>query len=80
MNDGSSPISVLGQFDQGRKYLLLESLRVFEEAQDWQNVYKLCEYALNKKDENGNPSFVAFDMRTWKLFIKAATMEPDIEA
>lgn len=78
--DSASPIGVFGQLDQGRKYLLLESLRAFEEADDWENVYKLCEYALSKEDEKGNPSFLSFDMRIWKLFIKAATMKADVEA
>lgn len=80
VTDSASPISVFKQLDQGRKHLLLESLRVFEEAGDWDNVYKLCEYALSKEDEKGNPSFIAFDMRIWKLFIKAATMKSDVEA
>lgn len=76
--DSESPISVLAQFAKGRKHLLLESLRVFEASQDWEKVYELCEYALNKNEENGDPSFVAFDVRTWKLFIKAATMKSDV--
>lgn len=79
MTESTNPISVLRQFDQGRKYLLTQSLRAFEEAGDWDNVYKLCEYALSRQDENGKPSFLAFDMRIWKLFIKAATMKPDVE-
>lgn len=70
---------MFGQLDQGRKYLLLESLRIFEESEDWDNVYSLCEFALSKTDEKGNPSFIAFDMRIWKLFIKAATMKSDTE-
>lgn len=59
---------------------MLESLRAFEESGHWEDVYKLCEYALNKEDEKGGPSFIAFDMRIWKLFIKAATMKSDVEA
>lgn len=79
ISDDSSAISIPKQLDQGRKYLLLESLRAFEASGDWESIYKLCERALSKEDENGSPSFVAFDMRIWKLFIKAATMRPDVE-
>lgn len=75
----SSPISVHKQLEQGRKHLLGESLRVFEEAADWDNVYQLCEYALSRDDENGRPSFLAFDMRIWRSFINAATMKSDVE-
>lgn len=67
------------QLEQGRKHLLVESLRVFEEAGDWENVYQLCQDALNLSDDNGVPSFLAFDMRTWKLFIQAATMKSDAD-
>lgn len=77
--DTSSPISVHKQFEQGRKYLLIESLRAFEEAGDWDNVYDLCKFALSHDDEHGKPSFLAFDMRIWKSFIKAASMRSDVE-
>lgn len=77
--DVSSPISVHKQLEQGRKHLLVESLRVFEEAGDWDNIYQLCEFALTRDDENGRPSFLAFDMRVWKAFTKAATMKSNVE-
>lgn len=77
--DKSSPISVFSQFDKGRKHLLLGSLQTLEAAADWESVYTVCQYALNKQDEAGKPSFLAFDMRVWKLFIKAATMRADVE-
>lgn len=76
----STTISVHKQLEQGRKHLFIESLRAFEEAGDWDNVYLLCEYALSRNDEQGAPSFLAFDMRTWKSFIKAASMKSNIEA
>lgn len=77
--ENSSSISVYKQFEQGRKYLLIESLRAFEEAGDWDNVYKLCKFALSQDDEHGKPSFLAFDMRIWKTFVKAASMRSDVE-
>lgn len=77
--DTSSPISVHSQFELGRKYLLSESLCAFEEAGDWGNVYSLCEFALSKSDEHGKPSFLAFDMRIWKTFIRAASLQSDVE-
>lgn len=76
----SNPVSVLEQYNQGRKHLLRESLEAFEKAEDWDNVYSLCLQALRKEDEGGKPSFLAFDMRVWKLFVKAASMKPDVEA
>lgn len=76
----SNPINVLEQYNQGRKHLLRESLEVFEAAEDWDNVYSLCLQALRKEDGDGKPSFLAFDMRIWKLFVKAASMKSDVEA
>lgn len=76
---GSAPIGVIEQFDQGRKHLLLESLRALEEAEDWDHIYNLCRQALNKDDSDGKPSFLAFDLRIWKLFVKAASLRSDIE-
>ncbi|KAF3762774.1 hypothetical protein M406DRAFT_264927 [Cryphonectria parasitica EP155] len=78
--DRDSAISVFKQFDQGRKHLLIETLNSFEEAEDWDNVYDLCRYALSRQNEDGNPSFLAFDMRIWKLFVKAASMKSDVES
>lgn len=77
--DTSNPISVHKQFEQGRKHLLSESLSAFRDSGDWDNVYRLCEYALSRTDEHGAPSFLAFDMRTWKTFIQAANMQPDVQ-
>lgn len=76
----SNPITVLEQYNQGRKNLLRESLEAFEMAEDWDNAYSLCLQALTKEDEAGKPSFLALDMRIWKLFVKAATMKSDVEA
>lgn len=76
---GDGPIDVIQQFNQGRKHLLLESLRVLEEAEDWDNIYNLCHQALSKNGADGKPSFLAFDMRVWKLFVKAASLRSDIE-
>jgi hypothetical protein len=75
-----NPIGVLEQFRQGRKHLLQQSLQTLEEAGDWEIVYSTCRQALSKEDENGKPSFLAFDMRIWKLFVKAAGNQGDIEA
>lgn len=74
------PIGVLEQFKQGRKHLLQQSLETLEEAGDWETVYSTCRQALSKDDENGKPSFLAFDMRIWKLFVKSAGMKGDVEA
>lgn len=79
MTSGSGPIGVIEQFKQGRKHLLLESLQALEEAEDWDNIYSLCHQALSKDDEDGKPSFLAFDMRIWNLFVKAASLRPDVE-
>lgn len=79
ITDKASEISVFKQFDQGRKHLLTESLKALEEAGDWDNIYDLCHHALSRKDEEGRPSFLAFDMRIWKLFVKAASDKPDAE-
>ncbi|ROV88051.1 hypothetical protein VMCG_10410 [Cytospora schulzeri] len=76
----SNPVNVLEQYNQGRKHLLRESLEAFEKAEDWDNVYSLCLQALSKEDEAGKPSFLAFDMRIWKLFVKAASLKADVEA
>ncbi|PSR84113.1 N-acetyltransferase B complex non catalytic subunit-domain-containing protein [Coniella lustricola] len=78
--DESSAISVAKQFSQGRKYLLTESLRTFEQAGEWDQIYDLCEYALTRKGDDDKPSFLAFDMRTWKLFVKAASFKSNSEA
>lgn len=75
-----NPVGVLEQYRQGRKYLLRESLESFEKAEDWDNVYILCRQALSTEDGNGKPSFLAFDMRVWKLFVKAASMKSNVEA
>lgn len=75
-----NPIGVLEQFKQGRKHLLQQSLQTLEEAGDWETIYSTCRQALSKEDENGKPSFLAFDMRIWKLFVKSASMKGDVEA
>ncbi|KAK7717969.1 hypothetical protein SLS63_010620 [Diaporthe eres] len=75
-----SPIGVLEQFKQGRKHLLLQSLESLEEAGDWETIYSTCRQALSKEDDNGKPSFLALDMRIWKLFVKSAGMKGDVEA
>lgn len=76
---GSGPIGVIEQFGQGRKHLLLESLRALEEAEDWDNIYELCHQALSKDDSDGKPSFLAFDLRIWKLFVNTASLRSDVE-
>lgn len=76
----SSPIGVLEQFGQGRKHLLQQSLETLQEAGDWETIYGTCRQALSKEDENGKPSFLAFDMRIWKLFVRSAGMQGDVEA
>lgn len=75
-----NPIGVLEQFKQGRKHLLQQGLATLEEAGDWETIYSTCRKALSKEDENGKPSFLAFDMRIWKLFVKSASMQGDVEA
>ena len=75
-----NPIGVLEQFRQGRKHLLQQSLQTLEEAGDWEIVYRTCRQALSREDENGKPSFLAFDMRIWKLFVKTAGNQGDVEA
>ena len=76
----NNPTSVLEQYKQGRKHLLRESLETFEKAEDWDNVYSLCRQALSNGDEDGKPSFLAFDMRIWKSFVKSASLQSDVEA
>ncbi|KAK7733658.1 hypothetical protein SLS53_008124 [Cytospora paraplurivora] len=78
--DESNPVGVLSQFTQGRKHLVRESLEALEKAEDWNNVYSLCHQVLSKEDEDGKPSFLAFDMRIWKLFVKSAGLKSDAEA
>lgn len=78
--DESNPVGVLAQFKQGRKHLVRESLEALEKAEDWDNVYSLCRQVLSKEDEDGKPSFLAFDMRIWKLFVKSAGLKSDVEA
>ncbi|KUI67022.1 N-terminal acetyltransferase B complex subunit MDM20 [Cytospora mali] len=80
MSAESDPVGVLEQYKQGRKHLLRESLEAFEKVEDWDNIYSLCLQALSKEDEDGKPSFLAFDMRMWKLFVKAASLKADVEA
>ncbi|KAL2273062.1 hypothetical protein FJTKL_05588 [Diaporthe vaccinii] len=75
-----SPIGVLEQFKQGRKHLLQQSLETLEEAGDWETIYSTCRQALSKEDDHGKPSFLALDMRIWKLFVKSAGMKGDVEA
>lgn len=75
-----NPIGVLEQFKQGRKHLLQQSLETLVEAGDWETIYSTCRQALRKEDGNGKPSFLAFDMRIWKLFVKSASMQGDVEA
>ncbi|KAK2611816.1 hypothetical protein N8I77_005139 [Diaporthe amygdali] len=75
-----NPIGVLEQFKQGRKHLLQQSLETLVEAGDWETVYSTCRQALRKVDGDGKPSFLAFDMRIWKLFVKSASMQGDVEA
>lgn len=75
-----NPIGVLEQFKQGRKHLLQQSLATLEEAGDWETIYSTCRQALSKEDDNGKPSFLALDMRIWKLFVKSAGMKGDVEA
>lgn len=75
-----NPIGVLEQFKQGRKHLLLQGLETLEEAGDWETIYSTCRQALSKEDDSGKPSFLAFDMRIWKLFVKSAGMKGDVEA
>lgn len=76
---GNGPIDVIQQFGLGRKHLLLESLQALEEAEDWDNIYNLCHQALSKNEAGDKPSFLAFDMRVWKLFVKAASSRSDVE-
>lgn len=75
-----NPIGVLEQFGQGRKHLLQQSLETLREAGDWETIYATCRRALSREDEGGRPSFLAFDMRIWKLFVKSASMQGDVEA
>lgn len=75
-----SPIGVLEQFKQGRKHLLQQGLETLEEAGDWEAIYGTCRQALSREDDKGKPSFLALDMRIWKLFVKSAGMQGDVEA
>lgn len=79
-SEDSNPIGVLEQFKQGRKHLLQQSLATLEDAGDWETIYSTCRQALSKEDDNAKPSFLAFDMRIWKLFVKSAGMKGDVEA
>ncbi|POS71335.1 hypothetical protein DHEL01_v210268, partial [Diaporthe helianthi] len=79
-SEEGNPIGVLEQFRQGRKHLLQQSLDTLLEAGDWDTIYSTCRRALSKEDEGGKPSFLAFDMRIWKLFVKSASMQGDVEA
>ncbi|KAG8156821.1 hypothetical protein KVR01_013426 [Diaporthe batatas] len=79
-SDRSSPIGVLEQFGLGRKHLLQQGLETLREAGDWETIYNTCRQALSKEDADGRPSFLALDMRTWKLFVRSAGMQGDVEA
>lgn len=79
LSSEGNPIGVLEQFKQGRKHLLLQCLETLEEAGDWETIYSTCRQALSKENDCGKPSFLAFDMRIWKLFVKSAGMKGDVE-
>jgi hypothetical protein len=65
------------QFGQGKKHLLLQALDVFESQHKWDEAYDSCRQALNRKDEDGLPSYLAADWRVWKTFIAAASKKPN---
>jgi N-terminal acetyltransferase B complex non-catalytic subunit len=65
------------QFDQGKKYLFLQALDVFESQDKWDEAYDSCRQALCRKDEGGLPSYLGADWRVWKTFIAAASKKPN---
>ncbi|KAL8335938.1 hypothetical protein RB598_009901 [Gaeumannomyces tritici] len=73
----SPTLGALKQFDQGRKHLLLEALRVFESRGQWEAVFEFCLHALQRKENDGSPSFLAADWVVWRLFIAAAARVPN---
>jgi hypothetical protein len=75
----SSTLGALKQFDEGRKHLLLEALRVFEEREQWDAVFEFCLHALQRKESDGSPSFLAADWVVWRFFITAAGKLPNEE-
>ena len=66
-------------FAQGRKDLFVEALQLFEEWGEWDMVFRFCEEALAKDDEDGSPSLLGSDLRVWKAFITSAGKQPDDE-
>lgn len=75
----SPTLGALKQFDEGRKHLLLEAVGVLEKRGQWEAVFEFCLHALEKKEEDGSPSFLAADWSVWRRFIKAAGKLPNQE-
>lgn len=73
----SPTLGAFKQFDEGRKHLLLEALGVFESRGQWEAAFDFCLHALQRKEEDGSPSFLAADWVVWRLFITAAGRLPN---
>ncbi|EON99427.1 putative n-acetyltransferase b complex non catalytic subunit protein [Phaeoacremonium minimum UCRPA7] len=73
----SSSIGALRQLEDGRKYLFLRGLTAFAKRGDWNIIYDFCSQALARTDADGSPSFLAADWRVWKIFVEAASKQPD---
>ncbi|WXC49278.1 hypothetical protein QX201_008959 [Fusarium graminearum] len=80
----SSPVfNPLTQFRKGRKELLLRTIARYEQQQEFEAIFQLCNDCLSIGDENGQPSLLAADWKVWRHFIDAAaqikTVKPDVE-
>ena len=75
----SPSLGVLGSFSQGRKYLFLEALSMFQKAGDQASVFRLCEQALGEKNRDGSVFMLGSDLSVWKQYIAAAAGQPDGE-
>ncbi|KAG8669339.1 hypothetical protein FPOAC2_08663 [Fusarium poae] len=80
----SSPVfNPLAQFRKGRKEILLRTIAQYQQQQDFEAIFQLCNDCLSTEDENGQPGLLAADWKVWRHFIEAAahikTVKPDVE-
>ena len=75
-----SALGAIKQLTEGRKYLFMQALSMFESRGQWDALYDLCMQGLKIFNENGSPSLLASDWHVWKSLIRAAAKRPDQEA
>ena|ERR1700753_2878989 len=75
----SAKIGAMRHFNEGRKDVFVDALKLFKEWEEWDALFDLADKALSVKDENGAPSLLGSDSRVWKAFIAAAARQDDDE-